>query len=75
MIMRQMMSGVPPAACETMTRSGRAGQLCANASVDAASNASGNASLRSTETMRASPAGGTSCMLTVFSGAETSREA
>ena len=39
-ISRQMISGVPPAACETMNLIGRAGQLCAAACSAAVSNAS-----------------------------------
>jgi hypothetical protein len=36
--MRQMMSGVPPAACETMIFIGRFGQLCAAAGASGANN-------------------------------------
>src|SRR3954467_8816940 len=39
-IRRQMISGVPPAACDTMNLIGRAGQLCAATWSDAASKAS-----------------------------------
>src|SRR5499426_789811 len=42
-IARQMMSGVPPAACVTIILIGRVGQLCAPASPEASAGSSANA--------------------------------
>src|SRR3954469_22083365 len=47
-IRRQMISGVPPAAWDTMNLIGRAGQLCAATWSDAASKASAPANARNT---------------------------